>query len=245
MRQLIVLAAVTAALTVTAVSRGVIGGAPDNGAHPATGALLVPMPDGSLAPECSGVLVSPTVFLTAGHCTETAIADGGAYVVFDDSLSSDTWSPARGTPITDPAFGVDAKDPHDLGVVVLDAPAPVPPVSLPTLGQAGKLAQKNVPIVSVGYGYSQRAGKKSFVFDGLRHSATIAIARQTKAMLVLKDPGGPSLCFGDSGGPQYVEGTSTIVSVTSGGNEKCKKAEATRLDTDSVRAFLGQYVKLP
>jgi secreted trypsin-like serine protease len=244
MRQLLVLAVVTVSLTVTAAATGVIGGDHDNGAHPSTGALLVPTP-GGLAPECSGVLVAPRVFLTAGHCTNSAISHGDAYVVFDDVLSSDTWAPVHGTAITDPAFGADKKDPHDLGVVLLDAPAPVAPASLPAAGAAETLAKRNVVPVSLGYGYSQRAGKRQFVYDGYRHQAAIPISGQTAAMLKLKDPVGASVCFGDSGGPQYLPGSTTIVSVTSGGNAQCKKGEATRLDTDSVRSFLATYVKLP
>jgi hypothetical protein len=141
MRQLFALAVVTVALTVTAAAPGVIGGDHDNGAHPSTGALVVP--------------------------------------------------------------------------------------------------------TSLGYGYSRRAGKRQFVYDGYRHQAAIPPAGQTAAMLKLKDPGDASVCFGDSGGPQYLPGSTMIVSVTSGGNAQCKKGEATRLDTDSVRSFLSAYVKLP
>jgi secreted trypsin-like serine protease len=245
MRHLLMLAVVTAALTVTATASGVIGGDHDNGAHPSAGALLVQTPDG-LAPECSGVLIAPQVFLTAGHCTEAALADGGAYVVFEDALDSETWTPIHGTPVTDPAYGLDDKDPHDLGVILLDAPAPVAPASLPTAGAADKLAKKNVAPISVGYGYSQRTDKKrKFVYDGYRHQAAIPVAGQNAALLKLKDPSGASVCFGDSGGPQYLPGSTTIVSVTSGGNAQCKKAWTTRLDTVTVRAFLSAYVPLP
>jgi secreted trypsin-like serine protease len=245
MRQLLMLAVLTVALTVTAAASGVIGGDHDNGAHPSTGALVVPTPNG-LAPECSGVLVAPQVFLTAGHCTEAAIADGDAYVVFDDELNSETWTTIHGTAITDPAFGLDPKNPHDLGVVLLDTPAPVAPASLPAAGSAARLAKQNVAPISVGYGYSQRTDKKkSFLYDGYRHQAAIPVANQDAALLKLKDPNGASVCFGDSGGPQYLAGSTTIVSVTSGGNKQCKKAWATRLDTASVRAFLSAYVQLP
>lgn len=244
MRRLIVLGVLAVALSVTAAASGVIGGVADNGAHPSTGALLLPTADG-LAPQCSGVLVAPRVFLTAGHCTDAALAAGGAYVVFGDALSSDTWTPIHGTAVTDPAYGANKKDPHDLGVVLLDSPAPVAPVTLPKAGLADTVAKKGTPLVSVGYGYSQRTGKKGFVYDGARYSAAIPVAKQTAAMLTFNETNGASLCFGDSGGPQYVDGTSTIVSVTSGGDTKCKSGETTRLDTPSVRAFLSQYVTLP
>src|SRR5207249_3810235 len=100
-RPVFALVAVTVALTATATAYGVLDGSLDAGRHPAAGALLVPGPNG-LEPECSGVLVSPRVFVTAGHCTNFASAAGGAFVVFGDQLRPDTWTPIHGTAITDP-----------------------------------------------------------------------------------------------------------------------------------------------
>ena len=201
---------------------------------------------GGLVPECSGVLVSPRVFLTAGHCTQAALASGDAYVVFGDQASPLTWSPLHGTATTDPAYGHDSSDLHDIGVVVLDEPAGVTPATLPAQGTADALAKNGVAPVSVGYGYSQRLKKTSYVYDGLRHSAAIPVVSQTSTLLRLGASSTEQLCFGDSGGPQYLPGTSTIVSVTSGGGPACDgTATATRLDTVSARTFLASFVALP
>jgi secreted trypsin-like serine protease len=233
--------AVTVALTATATAQGVIGGNPDAGQHPASGALLVPSPNG-LVPECSGVLIAPRVFLTAGHCTNYALAAGGAYVVFGDQLDPGSWTPIHGTAVTDPAFGHDSSDPHDLGVIVLDQNAPVAPASLPTPGAVDSLAKNGVAPLSVGYGYSGLLGK-GFVYDGLRHVAAIPVVSQTATLLRVGSPTGAQLCFGDSGGPQYLPGSSTVVSVTSGGNPVCKgNATTTRLDSASARSFLSSFV---
>jgi hypothetical protein len=43
-------------------------GTPDGNAHPNVGLLVARIGTGFFA-ICSGTLVSPTVFLTAGHCT--------------------------------------------------------------------------------------------------------------------------------------------------------------------------------
>jgi secreted trypsin-like serine protease len=234
------LAAVTVALTVTATAQGVIGGNLDAGQHPASGALLIPSPNG-LVPECSGVLISPRVFLTAGHCTNHALAAGGAYVVFGDGLDPGSWTPIHGTAVTDPAFGHDSSDPHDLGVIVLDQDAPVAPATLPAAGAADRLAKDAVALLSVGYGYSDRLGK-GFLYDGLRHAAAMPVMSQTATLLRVSSHSGAQLCFGDSGGPQYLPGTSTVVSVTSGGNPVCKgNATATRLDSASARGFLSSF----
>jgi len=239
-RPLCSLAVIAVALTATAAAHGVIGGSLDAGRHAAVGALLVPGPDG-LEPECSGVLVKPRVFLTAGHCTNDALAAGGAFVVFGDRLDPASWQPIHGIAVTDPAYGHDSADPHDLGVVVLDRDAPVAPAALPAAGAADHLAQDGVVPVSVGYGYSRRDGN-GFVYDGARRAAAIPVASQTPVLLRLSSHDGAQLCFGDSGGPQYLSGSSTVVSVTSGGNTVCKgNATTTRLDSLSARAFLSSF----
>jgi hypothetical protein len=241
-RSLFSIAAVTVALTATATAQAIVGGSMDNGSHPAAGALFVPGPNGGLVPECSGVLIAPRVFLTAGHCTNYAIAMGGAYVVFGDTLNPGSWTPIQGTAVTDPAFGHDSSDPHDLGVILLDQNAPAAPATLPAAGGAAdRLAKDGVALLSVGYGYSERLGK-GFVYDGLRHAAAMPVVSQTATLLRISSQTGAQLCFGDSGGPQYLPGTSTVVSVTSGGNPVCNgKATATRLDSASARGFLSSY----
>jgi secreted trypsin-like serine protease len=236
LRALAALTTIAAALSVTAAAEAILGGSPDNGRHPAAGALLVPGADG-LVPECSGVLVAPRVFLTAAHCTNAALAGGGAYVVFGDALDPATWQPIHGTPVSDPAYGHEAADPADLGVVVLDRAAPVAPAATGSAPAGGD-------VTAVGYGYSGRSGNKSFTYDGVRHAAPLAISSETATLLRLSSHDDAALCFGDSGGPQYRANTSTVVSVTSGGNSVCGgNATATRLDSATARAFLSQYVR--
>ena len=62
-----IISALAVALVTVSSAAAITGGSVDGDAHPYVGALVV---DGFV--ECSGVLVSPTVFATAGHCA----ADG-------------------------------------------------------------------------------------------------------------------------------------------------------------------------
>ena len=65
---LIAVAALIAALVLPATpALAIIGGEFDGERHPYVGALDL-RPTGRRIP-CSGTLISPTVFLTAGHCT--------------------------------------------------------------------------------------------------------------------------------------------------------------------------------
>jgi hypothetical protein len=60
------------------VARAIINGEPDKGpnAHPYVGAFVAKV-EGELEFVCSGTLISPKVFLTAGHCTEVEIKKTG------------------------------------------------------------------------------------------------------------------------------------------------------------------------
>ncbi len=218
----IALASLAAALTVVTTAAAVTGSTPDGDAHPYVGALVV---DGAVA--CSGVLVAPAVFATAAHCG----VDGARVAVSLDAALGGGWSLQEGIFEADPGKG------SDLAVVVLDAPAAVTPASLPAAGSAGSLAKGSL-VTSVGYGYSSPG-----VYDGLRRTADSPLLRVGKATLTLSTAdGGP--CMGDSGGPQ-LRGD-TVLSLTSTGSKDCSgKAEGTRLDTASARAFLGGFVALP
>ena len=221
------IAALAVALVTVSTAAAITGGGVDGDAHPYVGALVV---DGSV--QCSGVLVAPTVFATAGHCG----VDGSRVSVSFDSKLDAGWSLLDGTLEVDPAKG------SDLAVVVLDAPAGVLPASLPAVGSADSLG-KGALVTSVGYGYSSRAADGSFVYDGFRRAATSPVTKVFKSTLGLStSTAGP--CLGDSGGPQL--SGSTVLSLTSTGSKDCAgKAEGYRLDTQSARAFLGGFVTLP
>jgi secreted trypsin-like serine protease len=55
-------------------------------------------------------------------------------------------------------------------------------------------------------------------------------------------------CYGDSGGPNYVEidGVDVLVGITVTGDVPCFATNVVyRTDTESARDFLAQYVDLP
>jgi len=120
------------------------------------------------------------------------------------------------------------------------------------LKRSGKLMFRTVEIV--GYGVTpvwDVPGRTFFDFDGVRKAATSIITGLRKAnVLYNQNPHGigtgSGLCFGDSGSPQFDEGTLTVVSVTSGGNGQCNAHNYNyRVDTPDAREFLGQFLDLP
>jgi hypothetical protein len=231
--------AALAALSFAAAAAAITNGAPDNGAHPAVGALVF-----AGAPQCSGTLIAPGVFLTAGHCT-AGLPSNRVDVTFSERLDPATWTLRSGTAYTDPLFGHDRGDLHDLAVVVLDQPVSgTDPATLPAAGSLGAVDSSQA-FTNVGYGFSDRrtgGGNPTWVYDGLRRVSTSPYGSLTRSLLKL--PGG--VCFGDSGGPRFLGSSTTVAAVTSGGDMTCSGMNwSTRLDTPGSRSFLSEFVAVP
>jgi hypothetical protein len=209
----------------------ITGGTADGSAHPYAGALVV---DGRVA--CSGVLVSPTVFLTAGHCV--AGASARIDVTFDQQLDPVSWTLMPGTAHLDPSYGLDKQDSHDVAAVVLDRAVSIAPASLAGAGALDSVQTR--ALTSVGYGYFDT---KPFVYDGVRRNVVSDVEKLTTSLVYLSTKTG-GVCFGDSGGPQLIG--DTVAALTSTGNKKCTGQSASyRLDTPSARSFLAAYLTLP
>lgn len=245
MRPLLVLVAALLALSSLAGPAGAItNGIADDAAHPEVGALLANLPGEGLTALCSGTLVAPRVFLTAGHCAAD-VGDGGRVLIDFATSLDDKSSLHAGTIRVAPGYGLDKHDLHDLAVVVLDDQvAGIAPARLAPAGVADGLAR----VTAVGYGYHDRVtggGRPQFLFDGLRRFATVTVSGTASSTLRLLNGPGGGVCFGDSGGPEYLAGTTTIVSVTSTGNGACTgTADGYLVDTPAARSFLAGYVPL-
>lgn len=250
------------------------GGEPDGNQHPMVGAMFVDFDgDGVISGYelvCSGSYAGPSsdgaydVFLTAAHCVAWVPGAGfnQLFVSFDNEVL-DADGPANLIGSVDfdwdPAFAHDRGDLHDLGVILLPAGSVtgIDPVQLPPAGYLDDLRSagtlKDTPIELVGYGLVptwQQPGGTQYSFDGVRRTAAGTIKGLTQAWLLFNQnqnaTGNGGLCFGDSGSPQFLAGTTMIVSTTTGGDGNCRANNYNyRLDTENARAFLGQYLNLP
>jgi hypothetical protein len=106
-RVVLVLATMALAIMLAGgVARAIINGDPDRGpnAHPYVGAYVA-KEAGKLRPVCSGTLISPRVFLTAGHCTDLLMKEElPTYVSFDPTYKSGASQVIKATPYTHPGF---------------------------------------------------------------------------------------------------------------------------------------------
>lgn len=256
MRILRLLAAVVlGALAFAAPAQAITFGQLDEGAHPNVGAMMVYI-DGDLYQLCTGTLISPTVFLTASHCTayleSVGIDPHDVYVTFDELLSEDG-DLIRGTYHTNPLYASGGQsDTYDVAVIVLDESPGLTPANLPTAGLLDQIKLKDQRFVAVGYGDvrdSKTKGPASIYWDGERRWADQGFRSLTKAWLNLSmnpSVGSGGTCYGDSGGPHFLGDTNVVVSITVTGDAYCRASDVTyRMDTPATRAFLGQFVTLP
>jgi hypothetical protein len=253
-RTTIGVAALAAALALAAAGGAIVNGAPDGNHHPAAGALLAQQAfsDGTWV-ECSGTLIAKRVFLTAAHCDEGV---DRVEVTFASTFDRATSTTYLGTWHADPNFRKANGDPHDIAVVVLDRDVTgITPASLPAAGSLAKLS-KDQQFTPVGYGaQSVTSGKggKTFHYADVRYAAVGTLNAVNPSWLRISQnasTGNGGTCYGDSGGPNFLGAgsseTNIVAALTVTGDTPCRSTNVDyRLDTDSARSFLSQYVTLP
>ena len=242
----------------------IIGGELDGDRHPNVGIMIAEeeLADGGVDYwRCSGTLVAPRVFLTAGHCVHGMRA---ARVWFENDVVNIPDYPLggvaayEGRPIPHPDFGWGVLDAHDVGVVLLNQPVTgvaVEPLPEPDL--LGKLKKDRILrdgspegafFTVVGYGVTLVSWPPPLQDNNkIRQVAESQYVALTKPWLhlsqraVFEERG---TCGGDSGGPVYWvdnQGNETIVAVTSWGDPGCVATGFYyRVDTPKVLEWIYQ-----
>jgi hypothetical protein len=266
----VILAAVLLTARVRAITYGFVD---TTNAFSNTGAFIVTAPSGRIFPICTGTLISPSVFLTASHCTafyEQDLAPAGyvAGVSFDnpipfgDLTSKSTKIVAVTQVVSNPGYNAAQSDSGDIAVLLVDPRQTrgITPATLPSAGLLDALAQQNglkgTVYTAVGYGLQNRetGGGQPFFQDRnpvprmYAFSSFDALNGGYLRLSMNPATGDGGTCFGDSGGPNFlnVNGTRTLVAITITGDAVCRATNVVyRLDTASARAFLAPYVTLP
>lgn len=251
------------ALPASAITKG---GAPDAGEHPYVALMVAKDADGNPLWRCSGSMISPTVYVTAGHCTEAPAAT--AELWFAEDVESGI--PGNGYPFTGDASGTTHSHPnynpnafylYDLGVVVLDEPVSLSSyASLPSEGVVDNLGKgrKTAVVEAVGYGL-QNANKNHTVALRVRMKADLFVVDTTGvaglgaifgffpgsgSFIVSGDAANGGTCFGDSGGPMLLGDSDVLVGVNSFGlNSNCAGiGGAYRIDQADDLDFINSFL---
>lgn len=239
-------------------AQAITNGQLDGKKHPAVGALVDYDRAQTAYAFCTGTLISPTVMLTAAHCNP-GVAQ--VKVTFESQVQNAAVMYV-GRYIAHPNYQAAQNDPHDIAVIVFDRPiSGITPAKLPTLGLFDTLKANGLlngsRYTAVGYGGQERTfdgqGGPVIKYEDRREWAVSGFSALNPAWLRLSQNeavGNAGTCYGDSGGPNFVGAgsgeTKVIAGTTITGDSQCVQSNVIyRLDTESARAFLKDYVALP
>jgi secreted trypsin-like serine protease len=248
-------------LSLSVPQAGAITGGEVDTEHINVGAILVRLKEGEEPVQwCSGTLIHPRVFLTAGHCVDplirNEISPDDVSVSFNTDAFQRPWQAVEGFVLHPEYSFPPVSDPHDLGLIILkqrvDLPLAnlAPPGFLDELWKEGKLRWWDEEGVHeafftvVGYGVDEDHDD-----EGTRKRAESRFMALTDAWLMMSQVlwrGDSGTCFGDSGGPTfYVDegGTEWLVAITSWGEAMCwATGNNYRIDLESSHRFIESVI---
>lgn len=231
------------------------------------GSIVITLTDPLVTQWCTGTLIAPDVFLTAGHCTTRLeswqisgrLVSTNVSFSHENILDESTWLDVERI-ITHPLYGsTQYSNPHDVGLIILSEPIDyLPFANLPEEGFLDVLKQEGVLhehqdktlITVVGYGMTVEWPHTTVVDKGpARWYAYSQFQALTKPWLHMTQNHNLDLagtCFGDSGGPAFIDyqGVRWLVGITSWGDGMClTNGFDYRVDIAETLEFIAPYLE--
>lgn len=240
----------------------------DGDGHPHVALMLAHDADGKPLWRCSGTFMSETVYLTAGHCTEFPAVRAEIWLAADvESGIPDNGYPfgegdVSGVTYTHPEY----QNPYpwfirDVGVVVLDGGDEVDfdvYGELPEIDELDGLKagyiKKDLYFTAVGYGLQQSFPTAASWKDVAERIRMVAYPKLIQinvpgnvgdfSMLLSNNASTGGTCFGDSGGPNFLNDTNVVAGVTSFGvNPTCAgTAGVLRMDRVWIHDWVSGFL---
>lgn len=215
-------------------SSPIIGGTTDSG-HPAVG-LLYNSSQGYL---CSGTLIAPNVFLTAGHCTQPD-SNAANYQVGGgtDPFNGADWVFDVSEVHTNPAYNQNDFGIGDTGILILTNGQGNVPQPMAWLDHTDDSAyQTGTNFTAVGYGITSGSGQDS----GTKRTVSLQVMDQDSQNFAYGSQS-KNTCEGDSGGPaiENINGVDTVIGTVSYGDSNCQQY-GVDMRVDEESSFISQY----
>ena len=270
-KTLIALFAALVLLVVAIIPAGAVtDGELDGDGHPEVVLILMEV-DGEPAYRCTGTMIAPTYVLTAGHCagapgefsgmrifTESDVEAGRGvtnnypYGGGDYSIEAVRWAAHPDYPDYPFFF-------NDVGMIELAEPfEPGVFGTLPAVDSLDQYKTKRglnkVTFTSVGYGLQASYPDPAYFLASNTRTRYVAYPKLIQintpgftgdfSLLLSNNHSTGGTCFGDSGGPNFLEDTNTVAGVTSFGlNGNCGGTGGVfRMDRQNVQDFIYDFM---
>ena len=262
-RTLLGVAVLLAVAVAPSPAGAIVNGELAGGRYPAVGTVVFQPAGGEpMFNLCSGFLISSTAFVTAGHCALEAEGDQDEIGGTIGASFDPTFDPASASFVAASSVAVHPEflaNQHsyktpDMAVLSLDRPMTgVDPIELPERGAAERLAHGS-ELITVGYGLTQECdtdlGHCQAGFEPARRFAIETLNSVSQWFITVgQNPnanGEGGVCYGDSGGPHLLSGTSTAVALTTAIHPTFPGCWANsrdvRIDTATALSFLTAHV---